>query len=367
MAPFDIGDLLRIQSIPGLGPLKLHALISHFGSPEKAMSAHPRELVRVPGINKKLAATIRRHAVPEALIAEQLRAVEKAGGEIIPFWDDRYPALLKKIYDPPLLLYVLGELEPNERALLAIVGTRVPSPYGIKVVAHLVGKLVRNGYGIVSGLARGIDTLAHSEALRNNGRTIGVLGSGIDVPYPRENAELMRAMCRHGAVVSEFAMGTEPDAPNFPRRNRIVSGMTLGTIVVESARDGGAMITASSALDQNREVFAIPGPMFNPTSEGPHTLLREGRAKLVHHIDDILEELPGQRHATGHEGPSTIPPDLTLFEQTILEFLSDEPTHVDTIADRASMNISDALVALLGLECKRLVRQLPGRFFISLR
>jgi len=366
MEPSNIRDLLRLQSVPGLGPLKINSLISHFGTPDKVLTAHPRDLSRVAGISKRLSLAIRRHTPPESFITEQLNAVDSLGASIIPYWDERYPVLLKKIYDPPLLLYVRGDLTPQDEGLIAVVGTRTQTSYGERVISLFVPRLVEAGYGIVSGLARGIDTLAHAASLRHGGRTIGVLGSGLDVPYPRENIGLMRDMCKEGAVVSEFAMGTAPDAPNFPRRNRIVSGMTQGTLVVESARDGGAMITASSALDQNREVFAVPGPVFNPGSDGPHALIHEGRAKLVQKVEDILDELPWSRTsgAVPREAPPV--PDLTLFEQCVLDLLTDEPLHVDQIARRSSIGVPDALVALLGLEFKKLARQLPGRFFIAL-
>ncbi len=367
MGPFDVRDLLRLQSIPGLGPLKIHSLLSHFGSPDRVLNARPRELIRVPGIRKKLASAIHRTSIPDSLISDQLSALNRAGGQIIPLWDERYPPLLRRIYDPPFLLFVRGELRANDSSLLAVVGTRHPTPYGENAVRLLVRELVGYGYGIVSGLARGIDTMAHRETLRIEGRTIGVLGSGLDVPYPRENAGLMNDMSDTGAVLSEFAMGTQPDAPHFPRRNRIVSGMTLGTIVVESARDGGAMITASTALDQNREVFAVPGPMFNPSSEGPHALIREGRAKLVQRVEDILEELPGENNRAGSRMEVQPRPELTLFERTILDILGEMPLHVDQIAEKASLAMPDTLVALLGLEFKKLARQLPGKHFIALR
>ena len=366
MGPIDVRDLLRLQSVPGLGPRKIHSLISHFGTPGAILAAPPRDLARVSGISKKLALVIRRHVVPDDLITEQLKAMEMAGAAIVTYWDDRYPTLLKNIYDPPLFLFVHGELLSSDEALIAVVGTRTPSPYGERAVSYFVPGLVEAGYSIVSGLARGIDTLAHREALRHHGRTIGVLGSGIDVPYPRENAGLMREIARSGAVITEFAMGTTPEAPNFPRRNRIVSGMTRGTLVVESAQDGGAMITASSALDQNREVFAVPGPVFNPGCRGPHTLIHEGRAKLVQSVEDILDELPTSGHAASISSVHKPVYDLTLFEQRILDLLADEPLHVDQIAHQASIGVPDALVALLGLEFKKLARQLPGRFFVAL-
>jgi len=364
MEPFDVRELLQLQSVPGVGPLKLRSLITHFQTPDRVLSATPRELHRVPGIDKHLAVTIARHRVPDETITHQLRAVNAVGGEIISLWDERYPALLKRIYDPPTLLYTLGHPRRGDECLLAVVGTRRPSTYGEKVVRTIVRELVEAGYGIVSGLARGIDTLAHMETLSAGGRTIGVLGSGIDKPYPRENVSLMKRMLAEGAVMSEFPMGTKPDAPNFPRRNRIVSGMSVGTIVVESDVDGGAMITAATALDQNREVFAIPGPIFEPRSIGPHTLVRDGRAKIVMSAEEILSELPGGRVLRTRKELRGELPELTLFERKVLDTLNEHPLHVDAIADRAAIGSADTLVALLGLEIKKLVRQLPGKHFV---
>ncbi|MEX2115613.1 MAG: DNA-processing protein DprA [Bacteroidota bacterium] len=358
----NILDLLRLTSVPRLGPLKIRALISRFGDPTEVLTASPRELHRVPGIDKKLASSIVRHDGRQ--FAEgQLSAMNLHGARIITAWDLEFPILLRKIYDPPPLLFVLGRFAEADAQALSIVGTRKPSSYGHRIAEMFAEQLVMRAITIVSGLARGIDTAAHSGALKGNGRTIAVIGSGLDVPYPPENRGLMERIAEKGVVVSEFPFGTQPEAQNFPRRNRLISGLSLGTIVVESDQDGGAMITASTALDQNREVFAVPGMITEKRSIGPHTLIRDSRAKLIHSVEDILVELPMiLRDAAAPQEQRPLP-QLTLFETKIYESLSQEPMHIDMIADTTGLTTPDGLVALLSLEFKGLVRQLPGKYF----
>ena len=358
----NILDLLRLTSVPRLGPLKIRSLISRFGNPTDVLKATPRELHRVPGIDRKLASSIARHN-GERFAEEQLSKMHRTGARIITAWDPEFPPLLKKIYDPPPLLFVFGAFAETDTQALGIVGTRKPSPYGHRITEMLAEQLVSRGITIVSGLARGIDTVAHAATLKANGRTIAVIGSGLDIPYPPENLGLMERIGEKGVVLSEFPFGTQPEATNFPRRNRIISGLSLGAIVVESDQDGGAMITASTALDQNREVFAVPGMITEKRSIGPHTLIRDGRAKLIHSVEDILAELP--IHLRGADGPPVhrpLPP-LTLFETTIYESLGEEPMHIDMISDATGLTTPDGLVALLSLEFKGLVRQLPGKYF----
>ena len=363
----NVRDLLCLLSTPKIGPHKIRLLIAHFRDPAEVLKASPRALIRVPGIDKKIASNIVHNKDGEGFADDQLKQVNKLGARIVTIWDPEYPELLKRIYDPPALLYVLGKFTTLDRSAVAIVGTRTPSAYGELVAESFSRDLAQLGLTIVSGLARGIDTLAHSAALKAKGRTIAVLGSGLDVPYPSENRKLLEDVAAHGAVVSEFAMGTKPDATNFPRRNRIVSGLTLGTVVVESAEDGGAMITASTALDQNREVFAVPGSIMEKRSAGPHRLVREGRAKLVQNIDDILEELgPHLRHLLKRDRAPEIAAEISLFEKKVFDVLSNEPIHIDALAELAQTCVADALVHLLSLEFKGLVRQLPGKMFMKL-
>lgn len=363
----SVRDLLRLACVPRIGPQKIRALVAHFHNPAEALKASPRELIRVPGIEKKLASNIVHNKGSEKFADEQLRRLNKIGARIVTIWDSEYPDLLKKIYDPPAFLYVLGKFISHDKNSIAIVGTRHPSPYGQLVAEMITRELAQFGLTVVSGLARGIDTLVHSTTLKASGRTIAVLGSGLDVPYPPENRKLLEVIAEQGAVTSEFPMGAKPDATNFPRRNRIISGLSLGTVIVESGEDGGAMITASTALDQDREVFAVPGNINEKRGAGPNKLIREGRAKLVQKVEDILEELgPQLRHLLKREHAAEASVELTLFEKRILDVLCFEPIHIDALAEQAETSTADALVNLLSLEFKGLVRQLPGKMFLKL-
>lgn len=362
---FDIRDLLCLLSVSRVGSYKVRALVSYFKDPAEVLRASPRELIRVPGIEKKLASNIAHHSGGMKFANSQLKLVNRIGAHIVTIWDNEYPELLKKIYDPPVLLYVMGHVLPRDKDSLAIVGTRLPSQYGQTIAESIARELALLGFCIVSGLARGVDTIAHASTLKSDGRTIAVIGSGLDIPYPPENQKLMDAIAKQGAVVSEFPMGTEPDAVNFPRRNRIISGIARGTVVVESAEDGGAMITASTALDQNREVFAVPGSILEKRSAGPNRLIKEGRAKLVQRLDDILEELgPQIRHGRRGEESHPVIPDLSLFEKRVFDALSSDPIHIDALTEKIAMSSADALVNLLSLEFKGLVKQMPGKLFV---
>ena len=262
-----------------------------------------------------------------------------------------------------------GGLTEGDRFAVAIVGTRNPTPYGATMAEKFAQELARLGIVVVSGLARGIDTIVHAAAVKAGGRTLAVIGSGLDVMYPPENRNLAERIAARGAVISECEMGTKPDAGNFPRRNRIISGLTLGTLVIETDVGGGAMITASTALDQNREVFAVPGNVTTKQSRGCHTLIKNGRATLAESIDDILAELAPKLRPILKEsakGESKLPVQITLFEKTVYDVLSDNPCHIDIVAESAGISTADALVSLLGLEFKGFVRQLPGKMFVRL-
>lgn len=360
----NIRDLLRLASVPKIGTQKIRALIAHFTSVDAVFDAPAKELVKVTGIDKKIASNIIHHTEGHRFADDQLKRLNKINGRIVTIWDKEYPELLKKIYDPPALLFVLGKFKDSDLRSLGIVGTRHPTSYGQSVTEQLCIELARQHITIISGLARGIDTIAHITALNSHTRTIAVIGSGIDVPYPPENKKLMERIADTGAVVSEFFMGTKPDAPNFPRRNRIISGLSIGTIIVESAEDGGAMITASTALDQDREVFAVPGNITEKRSAGPNKLIRDGRAKLITTVEDIFEELQLQLHLPFDASPHNGTADLTPAERRIFELLGTTPIHIDTLADQAGLAASDVLVTLLALEFKGLARQLPGKLFI---
>jgi len=251
--------------------------------------------------------------------------------------------------------------------MLGVVGTRFPSEYGRTAAEHFSSELSQLGITVVSGLARGIDTVAHGGVLKAGGKTIAVIGSGLDVMYPPENRGLSERMRERGAVISEYEMGAQPDAVNFPKRNRLISGLSLGVLVIETDINGGAMITANMALDQNREVFAVPGNIGAKRSRGCNLLIRDGKAKLVESVDDILVELRSALPASFRGAPQKRqqpPPDLTLFEQSMYEKISTAPLHIDDIAERTGCSASDAHVRLLSLEFKGLIRQLPGKLFV---
>lgn len=288
-------------------------------------------------------------------------------GKIIALGDERYPELLRTIPDPPPVLYCDGSVEPQDRQAVAIVGSRRATPYGLRVTDALAGELSRLGFTIVSGFARGIDAAAHRAALAAGGRTIAVLGCGLDVLYPPEHARLWEEIAGGGAMLTEFAPGTPPRATNFPRRNRIISGLSLGVVVVEAVEDSGSLITARLALEQGREVFAVPGPIDAPTSRGSHGLLKQG-AKLVETVDDIVEELLPQIERPKRASQSSgkilaVPelPDLSSEEQTVLALMSREPLHMDDLTERSHLTSAEVAGILLALELKAVVRQLPGQ------
>ena len=363
-AVFDIRDLLLLSSIPGVGANRLKALVTHFGSPTAALSASPRDLVRVEGIEKKLASSIAHFQRGKEFVEDQLSRLNKINGQIITLWDENYPESLSKIYDPPPFLFVSGSIEHNDKYALAIVGTRHPTPYGKLIAERFAQELVEKGITIVSGLARGIDTIAHHTAVNAFGRTIAVIGSSLDIMYPAENKKLAAHIAEKGAVISEFFMGTKPDPGNFPRRNRIISGMSLGTLIVETAENGGAMITASAALDQNRELFCIPGHITEKYSSGTNKLIRDGHAKLVLSVEDIVAELEPALRPILKTSPVKPSLELSAFEQKIYDLIGDEAIHIDVIAERSTLSISDALVNLLSLEFKGAIRQLAGKMFV---
>jgi len=370
---FSVFDLLVLSQIPQIGQNRLRMLVSHFGEPTEVIRASAKEIAAVEGFNKKLASHIthffRSSDYEEAkrFAERQLSKLNKVEGQLVTFWEKRYPEALKKIYDPPPFLFVRGEFTEQDQYAIAIVGTRTPSNYGIAMTERISHEIVKFGITIVSGLARGIDTVGHSAALKDKGRTLAVMGSGLDIIYPPENKSLAERIANHGAVISEYEMGAKPDAVNFPRRNRLISGLSLGTLIIESDVGGGAMITASTALDQNREVFALPGNINSKRSRGCNALIKDGRAKLVETVDDIIVELgPTLRPLlkdviTSERKP---PIELSLFEKKLFDILSNEPRHIDAIAEQAACSTADALINLLSLEFKNLVKQLPGKTFI---
>jgi DNA processing protein len=356
---------LALERIPRAGPLTIARLHDAFGSAEAILQAGSRDISRLTGLSEKLARTIADFTIPENDIMKDLDTLERLEARVITRWDDDYPVNLKEIYDPPALLFVRGEIREEDRRAVAVVGTRHPTRYGIEMTETITRDLVLEGVTLVSGLARGIDTACHQAVLRHQGRTVGVLGCGIDVTYPRENRDLIERMAAEGAVVSEFRPGVPPAGTNFYRRNRIVSGLSKGVVVVEAGRTSGSLITASHAIDQNRDVFAVPGNVMNARSAGPHYLLRQG-AGLVESGADIVtalfqsESSPVQASLFEAKPESA---DVSEIARTVLEALEPDPVPIDYLCQTLHIDAGNLSGILLELELNGLARQHPGKMF----
>lgn len=351
---------LGLKTVPGVGNRLFLHLIQHFGGAEKVFSASRKELLQVEGVNDRLASVIEGYKIP-GKVQEDLALAQKNNARIITFADPDYPSLLCHIHDPPPVLYVYGKLQMNSLNI-AIVGSRNATSYGRTTTERLSGALTRRGFTVISGMARGIDTAAHVGALAAGGKTIAVLGCGLGTIYPAENKSLFHRIAKNGAVVSEFAFLCPPEAHNFPVRNRIISGLSLGTVIVEATHKSGSLITARLAAEQGREVFAVPGSITSFKSMGTHRLIKQG-AKLVEHVDDIIEELN-----IAHPIPSTCAKDettmsLTADEKRIIDKLSPYPVHIDKLIRHLSLSAAQASSLLLQLELKGLVTQSPGKLF----
>jgi DNA processing protein len=371
----DIQFWLALTRIEGLGVRGAHKLIEHLGSPRAAYMASLTQLESC-GIPAPVAQAIFAQAgLKEA--EKELEAAAKVQCQLLTFACDDYPPLLKQIPDPPLVLYVRGDAKVLSQYAVAIVGTRRPTAYGSQVAHRLAHDLAERQLVIVSGMARGVDSAAHHGALEAKGKTVAVFGSGADVIYPRENRRLAEKIMETGAVVSEFPLGTAPTPENFPIRNRIISGLSLGVMVVEAAEYSGSLITARLALEQNREVFAVPGNVTSAQSFGPNHLIKQG-AKLVDQWVDVVEEFPSHIRiqllppAGASEGQLATPETASLFEESltpdqkaVFEVLRvDEASFVDAVFELVALPPARILQALLELEMNGLIRQLPGKNFI---
>jgi DNA processing protein len=359
---------LALHLVPGVGRITFKKLVGYFGHPRDVMGATAGQLMRVAGIGPKLAQTITGFQTPTE-VERELRAVRAAGCQIIPQSDPNYPPLLKAIEDPPPVLYVKGEIGEPVAPAIAVVGSRRPSIYGKVVAEQLVRGLSEAGVTVVSGLARGIDSVAHAKTLDHGGRTIAVLGCGLEHMYPPENRPLAQRISRQGAVVSEFPMMTKPDRLNFPLRNRTISGLSLGTVVIEAGERSGALITVQWALEQGREVFAVPGNVTAPTSRGTNRLIKMG-AKLVDCVEDILEEFPqyaiGDKRGGAPKQEELRQADSTPDERRLLALLDPvETRHIDWIIEQAHFPTSMVSSLLLKLELEGKVTQLPGKLFLK--
>jgi DNA processing protein len=361
----DLYHILTLAHVPGIGHARVRTLISKFGSAENVLRASMTHLTATDGIDKKTSEKIKEHASQlDEVVREQISLIERYQVRCLTFWDNDFPTCLKNIYDPPAFIFVRGSVIEQDQFSVAVVGTREPTPYGRMMADTLCRELAIRGITIISGLARGIDTIAHESALRSGGRTIAVLGCGVDRIYPSSNFRLASEIIHHGAVVSDYPMKTPPDAVNFPGRNRIISGLSLGTLVVEAGERSGALITAGFALDQNRELFAVPGQANVPQSVGTNRLIKQG-AQLVDSVDDILSALDAKLPALTTTGKTNPPAEIPISAKIIYDCLSPEPAHIDEIARKANLSVSDALTKLLNLELLGAAKQLAGKHFVK--
>lgn len=361
----DSEAYVALNLLPKVGPGRVRRLVEAFGSAAAALKTSRDRLLRVEGIGDDVAGVVAGWESHCDLAAE-LEGARKLDIRILTPADAGYPANLRNIYDPPLALYVKGSIEERDNRAIALVGSRQASYYGREMARKLGYQLAYAGMTVVSGLARGIDTHAHEGALAAKGRTIAVLGCGIDRMYPPENRLLADKVAAAGAVLSEFPLGTEPDRQTFPIRNRVVAGLSQGVVVVEAPRNSGALITARMALDQGRQVFAVPGRVDTPHAQGCHQLLKDG-ARLVESADDVLAEFeflfPGLRRPPAAPAART-PSDLEPEAAAILEAIGAEERHIDEIIRICGLPPAKVSSTLLQLELRRLVRTLPGKNFV---
>ena len=394
-------SLIHFNLIQGIGPKTVQVLRNVFGSAERALRATADELRKIDGLSPAICDLLIRKPVLYPLERE-LELINEYGCQVLTLYDDAYPRYLKEIDTPPIVLYIRGKIIQEDSLSISLVGSRDAKDYGRKVGYQLSYQLAQRGLTIVSGLARGIDTSAHRGALEAGGRTIAVMGNGLSFVYPATHSDFAQKITESGALISEFPMAVKPKPKNFPRRNRVISGLTLGTVVVEASNRSGALITARLAGEQGREVFAVPGEIFSELSTGTHKLINDG-AKLINTVDDLLNELP--RHALSQiqsptSAPATpdveieprpqepivekrapervpaqppvdvlqppqiaSPPDLTPDERTIFEAIEVPASHIDTIVRTTQLPISQVSSVLLMLELKGVVQQLPGKQF----
>ncbi len=408
-------SLIHLNLIQGVGLKTVQTLRKIFGSAEQALKATPAELHKVESLSPTVRDLLIRRPVAYSL-EKELELIQSHGCQLVTLYDEVYPPLLRQIADPPLILYIKGELKPEDALSIAFVGSRQAKDYGRRISYQFSYQLAKRGVTVISGFAKGVDTLAHRGALEAGGRTVAVMGNGLSLIYPAVNTELAEQIEQAGALISEFPMSMEPIGRNFPRRNRIISGLSLGTVVVEASNRSGALITARLAAEQGREVFAVPGEIFSELSTGTHKLINSG-ATLINTVDDLIEVLPadaskmlGAHPASGHpvtaletsEGkgttgstpmpepsqtdnsltrraqpvsqstpeseksepvPAAPPPDLTGDEKTVFDAIETPSVHIDVIVRKTELPIGKVSSVLLMLELKGIVQQLPGKQF----
>ena len=353
---------IALNRVKNLGPVVSKRLLDTFKSPEAVFSASERELLAIENIRRSAVQSILKG--PDFEFAKrQMEIVEKRGFKLMNYLSPEYPSRLKMIYAPPTFLYVKGDLKESDDRAVAMVGSRQATHYGRTMAENVARELAQSGITVVSGFARGVDTISHKAALSAGGRTIAVLGCGLDVIYPSQNTSLYKAIPENGAIVSEFPCGTQPEGPNFPRRNRIISGLSLGVVIVEAGKRSGALLTAKHALDQNREVFAIPGNITSITSSGTNTLLKQG-AHLVTSATDVLSELKFMI-PDGESSPPIPTVALDAEQARLFNMMDAEPIHVDALARHSGIKVSRLLGILLDMELKGAVTQVPGKKFVK--
>jgi len=369
---YKLDSLLILNAISGLGEVRIGKLLEYFGSPEKILSADAQELSWHTFLPRRVAENIV-HFPKERFLKEEYELIRKHQITVVTAGDPEYPENLREIPDAPLVLYVKGALKAEHRIAVGIVGSRRASFYGTSLAEKFAAELAQLGVTVVSGMAIGIDAAAHKGALKVKGETIAVLGNGLSHFYPPDNKKLFETISSSGAVVSEFPMAAEPRPKHFPRRNRIISGLSLGIVVVEASQKSGALITSDFALEQGREVFAIPGKLDSPNSQGVNNLIKQG-AKLVTSVQDILEEIKShldtlvERDKNKNEDPQSIAESFTKQlspeEKLIYNLIEPSMCHVDEIVRDTGLPASDVAPLLLKLELKKIIKQLPGKFFI---
>lgn len=361
---------IAIKAVPGLGEVRIKSLVVEVGLAAKIFSARPDTLMKVEGIGIALMKEIRSFQPDRESIDRELARVDKLGYQIVPLGAPVFPEALYALDGPPTLLYIRGDLRSGDRWSMAVVGSRKATDYGRRMTEILSGGLAEKGFTIVSGMAWGIDQTAHRSAILAGGRTIGVLGCGLDVVYPAKQNDLRNAVAENGALITEFPLGTPPEPKNFPQRNRIISGLSMGTVVVEAAQRSGSLITARLALGQGREVFSVPGRAGDQGNAGTNFLIKQG-AKLVENLEDILEEFPlaslppeGPPAASRGASSDYFPMGLSDEEQLVYKGLSKDPRHIDALTVENKFSSSRISGVLLQLELKGIARQIAGNFFV---
>ncbi len=367
----DLIDWLRLILTPEIGSRRGKSLLERFKTPRAILEASLNEIAEVENIGREIAKKIV-EGRKKIDLERHIKLIERNNVTLIPLDNETYPASLKFIFDPPLVLFVKGEILPQDYFSIAIVGTRLASFYGRTMAEKLSRELTEKGFTIVSGGARGIDTFSHQAALTAKGRTLAVLGCGLDIAYPSENKKLFEEIAEKGAVLSEFPLSTRPDKQNFPMRNRIISGLSLGVVVIEAPQKSGALITVTHAAEQGREVFSVPGHAGSFVSKGTNQLLRDG-AKLVENADDIIEELEPllkskikelKANPSEPEEHISIKPQLSEEEAQVYNSLSSGLLNLDELTRKTNLDITSISDILLRLQMKKLIKQLPGKQFV---